>query len=295
MPYIPGTPGITDVYNSPNVYANNVEIALWLAPAGTGAFGLSLADVTITLPAPDTSAAIALIADYTDAQVVKDSSGNPVLDGEGQPVISAAPNQYYQPEAAAGGVKGNYQPPPAPASPSSVPTGKIASDPTASDIIPFLQARLSEATTGKWRETGQGGKASNPNITGIWTNLGYSGNPWTTDQTAWCMGWINYTLKNSGYRYVQTASAALITTNPEKWNAKQVPKEQAQPGDIAFWSYRHVNFIYTANNGKYTFVGGNQSPKASNNPNDGDLTISYPGGTAASNGNWVSCWRPSKT
>jgi hypothetical protein len=33
MPYIPGTPGITDVYHSPNVFANNVEIALWLESA----------------------------------------------------------------------------------------------------------------------------------------------------------------------------------------------------------------------------------------------------------------------
>ena len=32
MPYIPGIPGINDVYHSPNVFANNVQIALWLSP-----------------------------------------------------------------------------------------------------------------------------------------------------------------------------------------------------------------------------------------------------------------------
>jgi hypothetical protein len=37
MPYIPGTGRIQDVYNSPNVYANNVNIALWLNAAGTEA------------------------------------------------------------------------------------------------------------------------------------------------------------------------------------------------------------------------------------------------------------------
>jgi hypothetical protein len=110
------------------------------------------------------------------------------------------------------------------------------------------------------------------------------------------MGFINFGLKSCGYRYFQTASAAAITTSPGKWNATQVPKDQAQPGDIAFWSYRHVNFVYTAQNGKYTFVGGNQTPSGGkNNPDDGDITKSYPNGTGANNANWVSCWRPSKT
>ena len=44
MPYIPGTPGINDVFNSPNVYANNVEIALEGIQDGmtlmVGGFGL---------------------------------------------------------------------------------------------------------------------------------------------------------------------------------------------------------------------------------------------------------------
>jgi hypothetical protein len=160
-----------------------------------------------------------------------------------------------------------------------------------------LSKCLDEAGAGKWRETGQGGKPSNPTITGVWENLGYpKSSPWTTDQTAWCMGFVNFALKSCGYRYFQTASAAAITTSPGKWNATQVPKDQAQPGDIAFWSYRHVNFVYTAQNGKYTFVGGNQTPSGGkNNPDDGDITKSYPNGTGANNANWVSCWRPSKT
>ena len=173
----------------------------------------------------------------------------------------------------------------------------ISTDTTFSSLVPFLSKCLDEAGSGKWRETGQGGKPSNPTITGVWQNLGYpKSSPWTTDQTAWCMGFINFGLKSCGYRYFQTASAAAITTSPGKWNATQVPKDQAQPGDIAFWSYRHVNFVYTAQNGKYTFVGGNQTPSGGkNNPDDGDITKSYPGGTGANNANWVSCWRPSKT
>lgn len=50
MPYIQtgspqrrtGNPGIRDVYHSPNVFANNVAIALWQAPADTAAFVLAM-------------------------------------------------------------------------------------------------------------------------------------------------------------------------------------------------------------------------------------------------------------
>ncbi len=47
MPYVPGAGahGVThvaDVYNSPNVYANNVLIALWQSQGGTGAYSLNV-------------------------------------------------------------------------------------------------------------------------------------------------------------------------------------------------------------------------------------------------------------
>jgi hypothetical protein len=214
----------------------------------------------------------------------------------------ANPGASFNATAQADGVKADY-----PGTPVDTATaaGEISASPSASDIIPFLQNILSEAGRGFWRETGQGGKPSNPNILKIWGALGFpgtninnptaNGSPWNTDQTAWCMGFVNFTLQGSGYRFVPTASAQAITTNPQRWNATQISKEQAQPGDIAYWSYHHVNFVYTATGGKYSFVGGNQTPKGgSNNPSDGDVTISYPGGTPASNGNWVSCWRPSR-
>ena len=42
MPYVPGAGAhgvihVADVYHSGNVYANNVNIALWLSPGGTEA------------------------------------------------------------------------------------------------------------------------------------------------------------------------------------------------------------------------------------------------------------------
>jgi hypothetical protein len=286
MPFKPGSGDFLenkDVYNSPNVYANNVPIALWLPPGSSSAFaGLQVAGVT-----PLTS--------FGDPNLL--SSANAITSG-----YLANPGASFSAAAQADGVKADYPGTPADASTS---TGTISATPSASDIIPFLQTVLGEASKGLWRETGQGGKPSNPNILKVWAALGFPGtninnpttnaSPWNTDQTAWCMGFVNFSLLNSGYRWVPTASAQAITTNPQRWNATPVPKEQAQPGDIAFWSYHHVNFVYTASGGKYSFVGGNQTPKGgSNNPDDGDVTISYPGGTPSSNGNWVSCWRPSR-
>jgi hypothetical protein len=278
MPYIPGSGRIQDVYHTGNVFINNVPVALWQAAGASGTFGGVSVSVAISLDPAVEAAASSAVNTYIAAQ-------------------NGQPNQYYNAAASQDGVKGNYQPPPDDGQADSGSTGTIATDASFSDIPAFLSKCLDEAAQGKWRETGQGGKPSNPTITGIWQNLGYkSVSPWTTDQTAWCMGFVNFALKSSGYRYFQTASAAAITTNPEKWGAVQVPKDQAQPGDIAFWSYRHVNFVYQKKGSGYTFVGGNQTPKGgSNNPDDGDITISYPGGCPASNANWVSCWRPTKT
>jgi hypothetical protein len=283
MPYVAGgtsqgnsgLPEVTDVYHSPTVFANNVAMALWQTPGESAAYAGVSVSPSVQIPTQVQDAINAETAAYVAAQ-------------------NSQPNQYYNAAAAEGGVKGNYAGTPDDA---TTGTGLIATDASFSDIVPFLQKTLDEASRGMWRETGQGGKPSNPNITGIWKSLGIgSTGAWATDQTAWCMGFVNFALKSSGYKYVQTASAAAITQNPGRWNATQVPKDQARPGDIAFWSYRHVNFVYGASGGKYTFVGGNQTPKGgSNNPDDGDVTVSYPGGTSASNSNWVSCWRPNKT
>ena len=284
MPYIPGGGKIQDVYHSSNVYINNVPVALWLSPGESAAFGGigSIAVPTITFDDP---VVVDKTTELTDSYL-------------------ANPDSYNNPTAAADGVKANY---PGTVDDVSTSTGTVSATATIfSDIVPFLQKTLEEAGRSMWRESGQGGKPSNTNILRIWSVLGFPGTnttnpssnagPWNTDQTAWCMGFVNFGLMTSGYKFVPTASAAAITTNPERWGAVQVPKEQAQPGDIAFWSYRHVNFVYEKKGAGFTFVGGNQTPKGgSNNPSDGDVTISYPGGTAASNANWVSCWRITKT
>ena len=264
-------PDVADLYQSPNVFVNGVPVVLYQAPtAGSGGYqGIaSVASPSVKLN-PATQAEI------------NASTQNYVNN----------PDQFRNEAASADGVKGNYAGTPD----DNTDTPGLVAGTTSTDIVSFLSTTLHEASQGMWRESGQGGKPSNPNIIKIWPNLGYPATgAWASDQTAWCMGFVNFVLKGSGYKYVQTASAKALPDNPGRWGATQVPKEQAQPGDIAFWSYRHVNFVYTAKNGKFTFVGGNQSPAGGNNPNDGSVTISYPGGAAAGTPTWVSCWRPSK-
>lgn len=276
MPYIPGAVvhGVThvaDVYHSPNVYINNVAAALWLAPGTSAAF----AGVTAATP---------LVLDQEVITVANDLVDNYI----------ANPNSFYNFQAASDGVKPNY----AGTVEDGTTTTGIISVATAEGIIPFLKERLSESGRGMWRESGQGGKASNPNITAIWSALGYpAASPWITDQTAWCMGFVNFTLKNAGYKFVQTASAKAIANDPSRWNAIQIHPADVAPGDIVLWKYSHVNFVYTVSGGKCTFVGGNQTPTSgtNNNPSDGDITVSYAGGTSATNPNIASIWRPSKT
>jgi predicted chitinase len=205
----------------------------------------------------------------------------------------ANPDKYLNKEAAADGVKPNFA-----GTPKDDGQGKsLIAGGNTSDIAAFLEKQLqATAQTNYWRETGQAGADSNINITRIWADLGYpKQGMWLSDQTAWCMGFVNWTLKQCGYRYVQTASAKAIAANPEKWGATKVSVENAEPGDIVLWNYSHVNFVYRNTNGKLSFVGGNQSPsKGGNNPNDGDVTNSWPAGWNASRGGIIGIFRPSK-
>jgi len=277
MPYVKGDtkqkdsglPEVVDVYHSPNVFINNVAVALWQQAGSSAAFAHVAADPAVNVDPVAQDSANAATAAYI-----------------------ANPGASYNAAAAENGVKGDYQAPP-----DIAGDGQAPSTATAGDLIPFLTQVLEESKRGMWRETGQGGRPSNSNITGIWTSLGFPASGcWTTDQTAWCAGFVNFALKRSGYRYVQTASARAIAQTPDKWKAVAVPVSDAQPGDIVLWPFSHVNFIYSRNGNKVTFCGGNQTPTSgkNNNPSDGDVTISWPSGYDLSKGG-IQVFRPSKT
>lgn len=281
MPYVTGStsqgdsglPEVKDVFHSTNVYANNKLVALWEEPGASSAFSSISADPAVTIdPAIQASLEAA------------------------SKVYIANPSDSSRGQAAENGVKGNYNPPPG--DNGELGEGKElppSSEAAAGDIIPFLNKILEEAKRGMWRESGQGGRPSNPNITGIWKNLGFwdgKGTPcWSTDQTAWCAGFVNFALKNSGYKYYQCAGAKQ-TAN---LMGSEVNYKDAQPGDVVLWPFSHVNFIYTRQGNKVTFCGGNQTPSSgkNNNPSDGDVTISWPSGYDLSKGG-IRVFRPKR-
>jgi len=170
-----------------------------------------------------------------------------------------------------------------------------ANSTAAADGIPgFLTQLLDEAAANKWDETVD---PSNGNIIGIWKELGFPDTSyWKTDQTPWCAGFANWVLKRTGYQYMQSARAYDFRDKTSVYGGVPVPISDGQPGDIVVWNYSHVNFIYTSPSpGVYTFVGGNQSDKASqtnNNPSGGSITHSWRGGWQQSNGRISGIFRP---
>jgi uncharacterized protein (TIGR02594 family) len=287
MPYVQaGTPqkwanlpGVQDVFHSSNVYANNVAIALWQDPAGgtSSAFANDIAVDPVTID-PDIVAAV----NAKNAAYV------------------ANPRAFAMPSSsvAQNAVEPNYQGTPDQVTTS---TGELTV-PVADGIVPWLTARVEEAGRGLWSRTYQSTGVSNPNIMSIWSSIGLRG--FTNDTVPWCMGFVNFALKQTGYRWCREAGAIAIKNGPTRWNATEIPLNQGQPGDIALWDYggpKHVNFVYTVNKGRYTFAGGNQGGKNvnNNNPSHSTVSISWPGGWSVSNNKpgstLVGLWRPSKT
>jgi uncharacterized protein (TIGR02594 family) len=170
-----------------------------------------------------------------------------------------------------------------------------ANSTAAADGIPgFLSQVLGEANNNQWDETVN---PSNGNIIGIWTELGFPDTAyWKTDQTPWCAGFCNWVLKRTGYKYMQSARAYDFRDKTSVYGGVPVPLTDGLPGDIVVWNYSHVNFIYSSPSpGVYTFVGGNQSDRASatnNNPSGGTITNSWKNGWSSSNGRISGIFRP---
>lgn len=204
----------------------------------------------------------------------------------------ANPDKYYDPAAAAGGVNATRPPQPdvGDKAKSQPPSGA-----DTTDIEAFLTTQLAKAKEGFWAETGMvKGNPSNVNILQIWKDIGLGGIG-VSDQVPWCMAFVNWTLKQCGYRYAQTARAFDMRDKPQLWGATRISGEP-QPGDIIVWSYSHVNFVWKYENGKVYPVGGNQGggKVSDNNPKGGSVTQSYPNGVNPSHSNIVGIYRPTR-
>jgi predicted chitinase len=202
------------------------------------------------------------------------------------------PDKYYDPAAEAGGVNATRPPQP---DIGSQATTQPPSGAEPSDIQGFLTTQLAKAKEGFWSETGmKRGDPSNPNIIQMWKDIGLA-KVGVNDQVPWCMCFINWTLKQCGYRYAQTARAFDMRDKPSLWGATQVTSDP-KPGDVIVWRYSHVNFVWKVENGKIYPVGGNQGggKVSDNNPSGGSVTQSYPNGVPINHKDIVGVYRPSK-
>ena len=260
MPYVKGSgaqkdsnlPAVEDVYSSPNVFVNYVPVALHQP---------NIAPAPPIILSPVQSAAI--------GAAIAEAVANPpdVGDTGGQ-----VPQRYEGAPAAGVDDMGTT---------TALVDPAAANSTAAADGIPgFLSQVLAEANNNQWDENG-----SNSNILNIWVELGFPVSTdayWRTDSTPWCAGFVNWVLKRTGYKYMQSALAYDFQNKTSLYGGVPVPLSDGQPGDIVVWNYSHVNFIYSSPSpGTYTFVGGNQSDKASptnNNPSGGTITNSWPGG-----------------
>lgn len=166
------------------------------------------------------------------------------------------------------------------------------------DISKWFDKQLYYASNGYWRETGfelTGFiQPSNPNIIDLWRNLGFTREFWTlSDQTNWAIAFVNFGLKQNGYRYVQTPNPKDIEIRIDDYRFTRVKPEDAQPGDVVLWANDHVNFVYQNAGGRLTYIGGAQSPDIRFDIGDGrigDVSLTTDGGCPI-----VTIVRPSKT
>lgn len=296
MPYKPdgtsqrnsGLPGVLDIYYSANVFINNVNAALWNTSGISSAFAIDIEVGSVELNAEQD-----LVVDEIDLR--NDQY-------EGDPEAFSMPADVVEQNA----IEPQYQGAQLDLNSSistGTSTGVITTASYVKGIVPWLKERLDEAKRGMWNRTYQTSGVSNPNIVNIWKAIGL-GSQFTTDTTPWCAGFVNFALKQNGYRWCSEPSARAIQVNPRRWYATTVTSITAgAPGDIALWNYNgqyHVNFVYeVVAPGVYTFVGGNQSSKevTNNNPSKSTVSKSWPYGWSEiknkPGSQLVGLWRPS--
>ncbi len=273
MPYVPGgtsqgnsgRPEVADVYNSSNVFANSVEVALWRNAGQSAMFGFSVPQASpITIPQQQQEAIDAAVdagkARGPDPDIVI-SDGNP---GAGSNVNTAAGGSG----PSGGNDATTGEPVPATSEQlSSPPAGGTG----YGNLCNFLNSILAEARNGAWKEKGKG-VPGNPNILQCYKDNGFN---YTDDHTPWCAGFVGSILFRSGLPKVNRTLWAYDyaksgTTPPDR--AKLFKGEwattYANPKDPTTWRFndvividRHVAFVRGVDPVKRVvrIAGGNQS------------------------------------
>lgn len=243
-------PGVEDVWSSPNVFANNVPIALWQqAVLGNGILN------ALTLPpdppvydyAPSQSQLDNYVASLRAAQ--EDPEKLTVVGNAGEPGVGQTVNlaQGNMPGSNTDDPNDQVGNPPVQDTPAVAPP---AGGSVWNQLESVLNTCREEGLKGQWKETG-----SNPKILDCFIQMGFKidptinrmaaaqGDAGKPDQVAWCAAFAGTVLKNSGSVWVPNNLAAAAYT--EKWKCVKVPVQ-----DPSLW--RRNDVIVTATPSKRT-------------------------------------------
>lgn len=222
MPYQTGNgPRILDVFYSPNVYANNVPIALWLAPIPSPVVALPEAEIRALTPTETagvfTSAAVATSAEEAESGL----QGVGEVPQEG-PVetVAAIPN-----------------------------TGNLYLD-----LSRNIDLALSEARSGSWKENG-----ANTRILACYKSVGFSlsndSTPWCAAFAGSILKKVGVSsLKSLSSLAYRGFGTSIPVNDKTKWRLNDIVIFTRNGGG-------HIGFFrgYNPANGSILVAGGNQS------------------------------------
>ena len=242
MPYKEGplpqkdffAPGVEDVYYSPNVYANGVQIALWQPPGTSGSPGGGFS---------------------VDLGAAAEPNLTPVTDLEKAEIARSAAGAFSADEIAVGlGGVGEVPQQGDPAATAPIASNVPGNNPYAK-LCNLLNQFLNEANQGQWRETG-----SNPKIVACYSA---AGRRITNDRgTPWCAGFATLALKLSGNPALATLSSRAYgrygtevpLNDRSKWRLNDIVVFARGPdtGHVGFYRGQTAS-------GSVAILGGNQS------------------------------------
>jgi predicted chitinase len=253
---------------------DNISAAVIAAPSGATANGDKFDPLTTPVrPSTPVDVKVELVDDFLNQ--AKNATINPDLEAAG---VGAAGSK------------------PQPVTSSDPPAGETQSI-ADGDLVAFLKKQEQLGKEGYWTERAMSSgrvEDSNPNIIAIWKDIGLFGPIITTpvagksgysaggDQTAWCMAFATWCLKQTGHKWVKTASAADATNQMAKFGFTKVT-DKPQNGDVMHIKFQgggnHVAFVWDVRpDGKFSMLGGNQGGSSSgNNPSGGQVKASFNG------------------
>ena len=251
--------GVEDVFSSPNVYANNVPIALYDSPI-LGNAPWSNLNLPPDPPVLDYPPSQAQLENYLASEQAARTNPIPIEILGGPGAGQTANIAQGEPPAV-----GTTDPNDLVGNPGETTTAVVppTGDSIQARIESYLNKCLEQHNQGLWKETGR-----NPLICDLWVQIGIPQNA-KNDQTPWCAAFVSNVLKAAGAPYVPHGAGAIQYRLPPvgAWKCTPVPVNdptQWRRNDVISITWNsggnHVAFIWGVDLQKNLFamIGGNQ-------------------------------------